>query len=48
MDTTTTKQDTLHRYIDMLNEYQQELVLSFLETLFDLRPDLDLSTNLDG
>ena len=44
MDTTTTKQDKLHKYIDMLNEYQQELVLSFLETLFDF----DLSTNLEG
>ena len=42
MDTTTAKQNTLHKYIDMLNEYQQELVQAFLETLFDLNPDLDL------
>ena len=44
MDTTTTKQNMLHKYIDMLNEYQQELAQAFLETLFDLNPDIDLDS----
>lgn len=39
MDTTTTKQDTLHIYIDKMDESQLDLVLSFIETLFDFTPD---------
>lgn len=39
--TKTPKKEKLHQYINMMDEYQQELVLSFLVTLFDLDPDLD-------
>lgn len=42
MNTTTTPtNEKLHQLIDKMDEYQTELVLSFLETLFDL--DLDLA-----
>lgn len=33
---TTTKKDKLHQYINQMDDYQLELVLSFLVTLFDL------------
>lgn len=37
MDTTTTPQkEKLHQHIERLDDYQTELVLSFVETLFDL------------
>lgn len=37
MDTTTTpKKEKLHQIIDAMDDYQTELVLSFLLTLFDL------------
>lgn len=40
MNTTTTpRKEKLHQYIDKMDEYQQELALSFFETLFDF--DLD-------
>lgn len=33
---TATTQEKLHQYIDMMDDYQLTLVLSFLENLFDL------------
>ena len=38
---TTTKKEKLHQYIDEMDDYQTELVLSFLVTLFDLDLDFD-------
>lgn len=29
-------QEVLHKYIDMMDEYQARLVLSFIKTLFNL------------
>ena len=34
--TTTDKKEILHQHIDEMDDYQTELVLSFIETLFDL------------
>lgn len=34
--TTTSKKEKLHQYIDEMDEYQLELVRSFIATLFDL------------
>ena len=31
-----TPQETLHRYIESMDEYQARLVLSFIKTLFNL------------
>ena len=31
-----TPQETLHKYIDIMDEYQARLVLSFIETLFNI------------
>lgn len=31
-----TPQETLHHYIEMMDEYQARLVLSFVKTLFNL------------
>lgn len=36
MKTLETYQNELHRLIDNMNEYQAELVLSFIKTLFGL------------
>ena len=36
MDTTLTLKDKLHQYIEDMDEYQLELVRSFLVELFDL------------
>lgn len=34
--TTTSKKEKLHQYIDEMEDYQLELVLSFMVNLFDL------------
>lgn len=38
-DVIVTKKEKLHQYIDEMDDYQLELVRSFIATLFDL--DLD-------
>lgn len=34
--TMTVKKDNLHKYIDEMDDYQLELVYSFIKTLFNL------------
>ena len=36
LETLETYQNELHKLIDKMNEYQAELVLSFIKTLFGL------------
>lgn len=41
MTATAKKKEKLHQYIDEMDEYQTELLLSFMVTLFDLDLNLD-------
>ena len=42
---TAMMRDKLHQYVENMDDYQLELVYSFVVTLFDLNLDLDPAPN---